>query len=90
VTVVSRRRQNFVWEDLPESAPGRIEDRTAPDYAEPPPPTMAELTERADRERRERDLTLPNSDLAQALGAGDIGKLGRMILAIASLFGRQR
>lgn len=92
--MTSRRRQNFRWEDLPESE--NVEDRTAPDYVAPPPPTMAEMTERADQDRktygrpREDDLSraLGGDDLAPGRGGGGV-VLGLLRL-VALLTGGRR
>lgn len=89
---MASRRQNFRWEDLPESPPGRIDDRRAEDYREPEPLTMRELTERAERDRAH--VSARDSDLARRLGADDAGPsrglIGGLIKLVALLTGGRK
>ena len=59
------------WKDIPESE--NIEDRRDPKW-KPKQKTMAEMTADADKERKERDPTLQQSELGMRLGRDDIGK----------------
>lgn len=87
---MSDKPQPFLHEDLPESS--NVEDRRDPGYR-PPRPTMAEMTEAAERERRERDPTLPDSDLARQAGVHHIGQRGGvagLLTALAAMFFAKR
>lgn len=83
--MTSDKRQPFVLDGLPESQ--NVEDRRAPGYRHPSPPTMVQMTEDAERERRERDMTLHESELAKSLGAHQVasGRYG-VVGLVASLF----